>query len=342
MAIRTGAEGLEDMIGRVYGPLGSKIVGAVSIPLYIIVHLSYVLVGSDTFMKWLKLVPSIDQSQKWFRPVMVLAYSLIPIAATIPPEISFLGRLMPISVGSIFLLVIGLSVQAIIDFTKNSPSISPSVNYFHFTAPDLFMSLSVHSGTMTLPGGQSAPLKAYVRDIRKQERVLTLTYALCYVIYCVPSTLIYLDKGAEIESNVLMSFDPKNWIIIIIQIGVVLKVTMTFVGIHMIYQIWMSQMMWGTVRPPTKMKRAILMILTYVAVLTGAMFITDLLPVLGIGGALGLVGMYVLAPMAELKTGGWKVATKQGIFEVTLIVIGIFTTIVSVIFSIMSMIESLS
>jgi hypothetical protein len=301
MALRTGAEGLEDMIGRVYGPLGSKIAGIGSIPLYILVHLTYVLVGSDTFAKWLELVPSIDQTVGWFRPVMVLAYAAIPIAATIPPEISFLGKLMPLSVGSIFLLVIGLSVQAIIDFKQNSPKISASVNWYHFTAPDLFMSLSVHSGTMTLPGGQSAPLKAYVRDIRKQERVLTLTYGLCYLIYCVPSVLIYLDKGEEIVSNVLMSFDPKNWIIIIIQVGVVLKVTMTFVGVHMIYQIWISQMAWGMTRPPTSLKRTILMIVTYVATIGGAFVLTDLLPVLGIAGALGLVGMYVLAPMAELK-----------------------------------------
>jgi amino acid permease len=340
MAIRTGAEGLEDMIGRVYGSLGSKIAGGASIPLYIIVHISYILVGSEIFMKWLELIPSIDQSQKWFRPVMLIVYAAIPIAGTIPPEISFLSKLMPISIGSIFLLVIGLSVQAIIDFSNQTPSISSSVNYFHFTAPDLFLSLSVHSGTMTLPGGQSAPLKAYVRDIRRQEKVLTLTYALCYVIYCLPSILIYLDKGDEILSNVLMSFDRKNWIIIIIQVGVVLKVTMTFVGVHMIYQIWMSQMIWGTTRPPTKLKRAILMILTYAASLGGALVLTDLLPVLGIGGALGLVGMYVLAPMAELKTSGWVLKSKQGIFDVCLITIGVFTTIVSFVFSVKSAVES--
>jgi hypothetical protein len=342
MAIRTGAEGLEDMIGRVYGRLGSKLAGIGSIPLYVLVFLSYVLVGSDTFMKWLELVPSIDQEQKWFRPVMLLAYAAIPIAGSIPPQISFLGKLMPISVGSIFLLVIGLSVQAIVDFSKNSPKISPTINWATFTAPDLFISLSVHSGTMTLPGGQSAPLKAYVRDIQKQEHVLTLTYALCYLIYCVPSVLIYLDVGADIQSNVLMSFKPDNWIIIIIQVGVLLKVTMTFIGIQMIYQIWMSQMLWGTVRPPTKLKRAILMIFTYAAVLGGALVLSDLLPVLGIAGSLGLVGMYVLAPMAELKESGWVVKSRQGLFDVVLITIGLFTTVVAFVFSIMSAIASVS
>jgi hypothetical protein len=139
-----------------------------------------------------------------------------------------------------------------------------------------------------------------------------------------------------------MSFDTDNWIIIVIQIGVLLKVTMTFIGIQMIYQIWMSQMMWNTVRPPTKVKRAILMILTYAAVLGGALVLSDLLPVLGIGGALGLVGMYVLAPMAELKESGWVVRSKQGIFDVVLITIGLFTTVVSFVFAVMSIIVSLS
>jgi hypothetical protein len=204
------------------------------------------------------------------------------------------------------------------------------------------MSLSVHSGTMTLPGAQSAPLKAYVRDIRRQESVLTLAYVLCYIIYCVPSTLIYLDKGGEIQSNVLMSFDAKNWLMIIIQAGVVLKVTMTFVGIHMIYQIWVSQMVWRTVKPPSKLARAILMILTYAVAIGGSIVLSDLLPVLGIGGSLALVGMYVLAPLAELKLSGWQWRTKQGLFDVTLVTIGVFTTIVSFVFSIQSAIESLS
>jgi hypothetical protein len=342
MALRTGTEGLEDMVAAVYGAAGSRVMGALCIPLYLLAHLSYVLVGSDTLMKWLELAPRIDQSARWFRPLMLVAYAAVPIAGTVPPQISFLSRLVPVSIGSIFLLALGLSIQAIIDFTKNSPRISPTVNWCRFTAEDLFVSLSVHSGTMTLPGAQSAPLKAYVRNIGKQERVLTLAYVLCYIIYCVPSTLIYLDKGNEIKSNVLMSFDPKNVIIIIIQVGVVLKVTMTFVGLQMIYQIWVSQMVWGQTKPPTAWKRAILMVLTYAAVLGGALVLTDLLPVLGIAGALGLVGMYVLAPLAELKEGGWHWKEKQGIFDIILIIIGVFTTIVSLVFSIKSAVVSLS
>jgi hypothetical protein len=192
---------------------------------------------------------------------------------------------------------------------------------------------------MTLPGGQSAPLKAYVRDIGRQERVLTLTYILAYVIYCVPSALIYLDKGNAIESNVLSSFSADDWIIIIIQVGVFLKVTMTFAGVHMIYQIWISQMVWGRTTPPNAWKRAILMILTYIVVLVMANFLTDLLPVLGIGGAMGLLGMYVMAPLAELKENGWNWKAKQGIIDIVLITIGMFTLVVSSIYSIKSAVD---
>jgi hypothetical protein len=110
-----------------------------------------------------------------------------------------------------------------------------------------------------------------------------------------------------------MSFLPKDWIIIIIQVGIFLKVTMTFAGVHMIYQILVSQMVWGTVKPPSVLKRAILMIITYVLVLVAANLLTDLLPVLGIGGAMGLIGMYVMAPLAELKDDGWKWRGQQSL-----------------------------
>jgi hypothetical protein len=343
MAIRTGAEGLEDMVGRIFGKVGTNICGVGSIALFVIVHLSYILVGTETIMKWLSLVVSQKiQDAKWFRPACTFGYAVLPIAFTIPPEISFLSKLMPLSVGSIVLLFIGLSARAIIDLAKEKKvpaRAGSSINWYKFTAGDLFMSLSVHSGTMTLPGGQSAPLKAYVRDINRQESVLTLAYVFAFVIYCVPSVLIYLDVGNEIKSNVLMSFDPKDWIIIVIQVGVFLKVTMTFAGVHMIYQIWVSQMVWGTVKPPSVVSRAILMIITYVLVLVAANLLTDLLPVLGIGGAMGLVGMYVMAPLAELKDSGWKWNTPHGIFDCFLIVIGIFATIVSSIFSIKSAVD---
>jgi amino acid permease len=340
MAIRTGAEGLEDMIGRVFGTVGTRIVGVCSIFLFIVVHLSYILVGTETIMKWLALKPSIDQSVWWFRPVCTFAYAVIPIACTIPPDISFLSKLMPVSVGSIVVLFIGLCARSIIDFAqaKKIP-VTKDINVWTFTAGDLFMSLAVQSGTMTLPAGQSAPLKAYVRAINRQENVLTMTYVLAYIIYCVPSALIYLDLGNGVQSNVLMSFDPKDWIIIIIQVGVFLKVTMAFAGVHMIYQIWVSQMVWGTVKPPTVWRRAILMTITYAFVLVAANLLTDLLPVLGIGGALGLVSMYIMAPLAELKVGGWRWKTIRGMFDIVLIVIGVFATIVSWIFSIKSAID---
>jgi hypothetical protein len=101
-------------------------------------------------------------------------------------------------------------------------------------------------------------------------------------------------------------------------------------------------MVWGTVKPPTPLKRAIIMILTYAAVLGGALVLKDLLPVLGIAGALGLIGMYVLPPLAELKEDGWHWKEKRGIFLIVLIVIGIFTTIVSMVFSIVSAVKSLT
>jgi hypothetical protein len=311
--------------------------------LFVIVHLSYILVGTETIMKWLALAPKINQDVWWFRPVVTLGYAVIPIACTIPPEIGFLSKLMPLSVGSIILLFVGLIARATIDFVKRKNGkeglVAKDITWSHLTASDLFMSLSVHSGTMTLPGGQSAPLKAYVRDVGRQERVLTISYVLAYIIYCVPSTLIYIDVGNEIQSNVLMSFDPKDWIIIIIQVGVFLKVTLTFAGVHMIYQIWVSQMVWGTVKPPTIGKRAILMVVTYTLVLVAANFLTDLLPVLGIGGAMGLIGMYVMAPLAELKDGGWKWKSLQGVFDTFLIAVGVFATIVSSIFSIKSAVD---
>jgi hypothetical protein len=347
MAIRTGAEGLEDMVGRVFGPIGTNICGVGCIALFVIVHLSYILVGTDTILKWLALSSKIkkmeDDKVWWLRPVVTLGYAVFPIACTIPPEISFLSKLMPLSVGSSVLLFVGLILRSGLDFAdrkkKGLSIIAKNLNKWKFTAPDLFLSLSVHSGTMTLPGGQSAPLKAYVRDIGRQERVLTLAYIFAYIIYCIPSALIYLDVGDDVQSNVLLSFDPKDYIIIIIQVGIFLKVTMTFAGVHMIYQIWVSQMVWGTIKPPTALKRAILMILTYVLVLVAANLLTDLLPVLGIGGAMGLIGMYVMAPLAELKDGGWKWKTLHGFGDVILIIIGVFATIVSTIYSIKSAVD---
>jgi hypothetical protein len=162
------------------------------------------------------------------------------------------------------------------------------------------------------------------------------------LIYGIPSVLIYLDKGEDIQSNVLMSFDADDWIIIIIQIGVFLKVTLIFAGIHIVYQTWWSQLIWKTTRPPTCGKRAILMIVTYILVLVCAIFFTDLLPVLGIGGALGLLGIYVLPSVALLKDRNWNMKSWYSVRDLCVIVFGLFCTVVSSIYAFKAAIASLS
>jgi amino acid permease len=339
--IKVGAEGLEDMTAQYFGRTGTLIFASFVVGVLFIVHLSYILVGTETIMKWLSMVPSIDQTKSWFRPVMTICYAAVPMAVTIPSQLKFLAHLMPLSVAAIILQVVGLSVRAIIDFSKN-PKISPTANIATFTFGDLFLSLSVHSGTMTLPADQSAPLKAYVRDLGRQERILTITYIWAYLIYCVPSVLIYLDKGDAIQSNVLMSFDADDWIIIIIQVGVFLKITLIFAGIHIVYQTWWSQLIWRTTRPPNCFKRGILMVITYVLVIVSAIYFTDLLPVLGVGGALSLFGIYVLPTVALMKDRNWELRSWLSVRDIVMILVGTFCTIVTTIFAVQSAILSLS
>jgi amino acid permease len=338
--IRVGAEGLEDMAAQYFGRPGTIVFASFVVGVLFIIHLSYILVGTETIMKWLSLT-SVDQTKSWFRPVMTITYAVVPMTVTIPRELTILKHLMPLSFASMALLVVGLSLRAIIDFAQN-PHISPTANIATFTFGDLFLSLSVHSGTMTLPADQSAPLKAYVRDLGRQGRVLTITYICAYLIYCVPSVLIYLDKGAAVESNVLMSFDADDVLIIIIQVGVFLKVTLIFAGIHIVYQTWWSQILWKTTRPPNWWTRAILMIVTYILVLVCALYFTDLLPVLGVGGALGLLGIYVLPSVALLKDRNWTLKSWYSVRDIVVILLGLFCTVVACYYAFQAAIASLS
>jgi hypothetical protein len=157
----------------------------------------------------------------------------------------------------------------------------------------------------------------------------------------VPSTLIYLDKGGDIQSNVLMSFAADDWIVIAIQVGVFLKVTLTFAGVHIVYQTWWSQLIWETTRPPSCAKRAVLMVVTYVLVILAALLFTDLLPVLGVGGAFSLFGIYVLPTIEMLKDRNWDLRSWLSVRDVLMVLFGTFVTVLSTVYAFISAAESL-
>jgi hypothetical protein len=137
-----------------------------------------------------------------------------------------------------------------------------------------------------------------------------------------------------------MSFDARDGIIIVIQVGEFLKVTLIFAGIHIVYQTWWSQLVWQTTSPPSCAKRGAIMIVTYVLVIIAAVFFTDLLPVLSVGGAMTLFGIYVLPTVELLKDRNWNLRSWASVRDVLMILFGSFVTVASTVYAIKSAVDS--
>jgi hypothetical protein len=83
------------------------------------------------------------------------------------------------------------------------------------------------------------------------------------------------------------------------------------------------------------------MVVTHVLVILAALLFTDLLPVLGAGGAFSLFGTYVLPTIEMLRDRNWELQSWLSVRDVLMVLFGTFATVLSTTYAFISAVESL-
>jgi amino acid permease len=173
--------------------------------------------------------------------------------------------------------------------------------------------------------------------------ILGVSYVCSWILVSIPALLAYLMKGAEVQSDVLSSFEKDDTLIILLQAGILLKVTCSYPLLCASMLGSLGELLWGQPLAEllTTRQRIILIPCVNIANVVIAMFLKDIQSVLGVGGALGgCLLVFGFPSLCRLKIRKTPLTNPKNIGHLCLIVFGAASAVVCTYFTVDSAIMS--
>jgi amino acid permease len=286
LQFRTKAEGFDGLAKKVLGKWGSL---AVSISLLIFCYsclVAYLVIACDNIISWFDLA-GVKISGKWWRALIVaINAAVISIPLTIPKSMKFLSYFAFLNLICVSLFFIVMIVKAIQIIPKNG--VGPGVVAAK-GGMGLFSAISVYSLAFCLPSVLLPIIKSYRPDIAKRGVVTMWAMAICVFFVLIPGLLGYLTLGDNAKSNILLSFDSGDTLVIIVRIAFYCVTSFSYPAVCKSVQSSWSEIFYGendsNMLPPGK--RAVVLALGNSIALIIAMVLPNITPALSVGGALG-------------------------------------------------------
>ncbi|KAH0791191.1 Transmembrane amino acid transporter protein [Histomonas meleagridis] len=331
LAHKKGATGLSELAFKILGKPGSLSLSILNLLFLITALTSYLILAGDSFFSWFKLGGIDLESSTWIRAISILIYAVVlPIALTIPRNISFLQYFSTATVFCVTFFVVVIIYKSI-DFMVKNHGFEATVTYakFDITA---FSSLSIYGLSFALPAVVLPPLRLFDTNIRKRKIVSTFSIAICAFLVCISGVFGYLNFGTSCDGNVLKSFPDNDIVIIIVRVAFFIIVSCAYPMVSQSVMGAWDQLVFKDNSPERLPwgKRALVLFLTHIIALLLAMFLPTAKPILSVGGALGgcLVdfvypALFWLFTHKDKGFGHWK--------NILCILLGIFGLVAAVI-----------
>ena len=339
---RTKGAGYGDLAFRTLGKWGLVTLDILSLLFLVSAQLAYLILGGDMILSWFQF-GGIDLSGLWPRAIVILVYSLcIPIALTIPRNISFLRYFSTATVGFIGFYVVVLVYKGVEFIIKNGGKINQTCVTFHVDMTAL-NTISILALTFALPCVCLPSLNLYVKNDLKRNIVSLTTVAICAILVLLPSIFGYMEFGSSTDSNVLNSF-PDDDILMVVTRGVfffVVSFAFPMVGQSTLSS-WSSMIFKvDAANNLTKWKRLVVLLLNAVIPLVIAMFLASAKPILSIGGALGGCGANFMFPaLMYFLTSKEKWYTWKNLLTLLFALFGFVAGVLSTYQAVMTAIDS--
>jgi amino acid permease len=334
-------QGIDAIARTLFGRAGKCGIGTLSFIFSLSCSVAYLIIGTGKITDWLSAT-NLNVSGTWGWAISCLAYATVPCAFTIPRKVSFLTRLGPFSLCALGLYCVGLAVKSCVGL--RSTGISDSVIGYSFGS-GLFSAFAVHALTFSLPIVMNPAIAPYNPNTRKRKVALAATYFVSWIFVAVPAFVAYLTKGNNTESDVLSSFSKSDVVIICIQAAIFLKVTLSYPLIvaslvGSLGGIFFDQ---NIAELLTAKQRLLLMPVVNVVNVVLAMFLKDIQPVLGIGGALGgCLVVFAFPSLGRLKIRRDPLLKPKNIAHICLIIFGLISAGICTYYSVSDAIDAFS
>lgn len=325
---RTSAAGLDDLAYKTFGKIGSIILSILSMLFLYSAEISYLIIGSDSIMSWLRLA-GLDIRDGWKRAVTLLIFWIcIPGALTIPKDIKFISYTSYANFVCIGWFILVMIIKACMVFPKKGIA---KLTYAQFGF-GFFSAVAMYGLAFSLPVVVLPIIGSYNKDLKKRSIVSGAASIACFVIVALPAIIGYLMFGDEIQTIILNSFEDKDVLITITRAAFLIVVCCSYPCVAQSIKGSWGQLIFNQ-NDASKIEGwrrvVIFFVFNSIAVII-AIFLPNAGPVLAIGGALGgtLVD-FVYPPTMWVKLSKKKWYHWQNLLCLLLTLFGLVATVIS-------------
>ncbi|OHT06239.1 Transmembrane amino acid transporter protein [Tritrichomonas foetus] len=272
---------------------------------------TYLVIGADSILSWIRC-----SGAKWtgFGPWagIIIIYSLfLPIAMTIPRKFLFLDKFQMLTVFLIVFYAIAIIVKGFAASEVPDPSVVGTTY-----SMSMFTSFSVHCLTFCLPIHMLPVISPYNPNQLKRQTIMASSLVFCFIVIVAPGIVGYLIMGENTRSNLLSSFPDNDTLFIVVRIAIFLVVTFSYPVITNEMAGTLGGFLYHNSEPSemTLKQRCILLPLVNAISLIFALLSNNMLPILGLGGALGTcLVTFAFPSICRLKITHSKLSSPRNI-----------------------------
>lgn len=283
LGIETSSQSLGEMTEKILGRAGSLTLSVLNLVFSLTALVAYLVLAGDMITSFFDL-GGIDVTSLGRHALMILVYALlVPIALTIPRNISFLRYFSTTTVFCILFFCISMLYKVIDHHKIEETTVLAKCDL------SLFSSLSIYALTFSFPSVIFAVTQTCDKDLKVRKNVVFVGIIFCVFFVVFPGICGYLMFGKDTDANILKNFDSKDILIIICRVAFLVIVSCSYPMVAQNHESMWSTLIFNDGSPARLVtwKRSIILILTNIFPLLVAMFLPSVKPALSIGGALG-------------------------------------------------------
>ncbi|OHT05334.1 Transmembrane amino acid transporter protein [Tritrichomonas foetus] len=265
--------------------------------------ISYIIIGGNTVNSWLDLFEF--KKTYWIEKIVTLSYALlIPVLFTIPRKLGFLSAFSTFSVFCLFVYVFVVYYEAIKILPRQG--IAPTVD-IGTPKIGILNAFSLYLLSFSL-AAFVLPVLSVSEPVFKQRVIsMSLSFLCCVTFVGSTGILGYLMYGADVEANLLESFDSSEPIIIFVRICFFFVISATYPVIAMTIEQTFSLDFFKEkdVNSLPNLKRNIILLIVNTPPVILGIFLPSIRPAMSIGGAFsGGLTNFIFPPLIWIKCSG--------------------------------------
>lgn len=339
---RVGAEGFDDLAYKVFGKLGSISLSVMIMLFSYSCDVAYLVIGTDSVVSFFKM-GKVQIDKIWQRALITIGlWAVFPGALTFLKDVTFLQYASFINFGCVTFFLVSIIIKAAQMLPKG---VSPDVSFGTFGI-GIFSAISIYGLAFALPVVVLPIIEPYNKNIRKRGIVSAWSFVLCFLFVAVPGVLGYLILGDAAGSNVLNAFatlNPNDILIKCVQGAFLIVVCCSYPAVTQSLICSWAALIYKVDSPKalSTVKRLVCVVAANIIPLILAMFLPNVGPALGIGGAFGgCLADFFFPPAMWVKISKKPLKHWQNILNIIFAIFGIIACIIATTLAIMDAIKA--